>query len=94
MDYGLWNARHIDVDFSDFITFKIVFSNATWIIFGLESIRQVYIWSEINKLIIQSEYRKIGSFNQRVLASHAHGYMLQQQVYFKLTITYKACARN
>ena len=62
--------------FTDFIAFKstVVFSNVTGIIFGLESIRQVFIWLEINKLNIQSEYRKIGSFNQCVLVSHAHEY--------------------
>ena len=47
--------------FTDFIALEVVFSNVTGIIFGLGSIRQVFISSGINKLNIQSQYRKIGS---------------------------------
>ena len=44
MDYGLWNAKHNNVLFSLIsLLLKVVFSNVTGIIFGLVSIRQVFI---------------------------------------------------
>ena len=74
MDYGMHGI--LTSIFTDFIASKSSLFKCKGIIFGLGGIRQVFIWSGINKLNMQSEYRKIGSFNQHVLASHAHGYRL------------------
>ena len=49
---------------------KVFFSTVTERIHGLGSARRVWILPGNNKLNIQSEYRKIGSFNQRVSACY------------------------
>ena len=42
MDYGLWNAWHSLLSLISLLL-KVVFSTATGIIFGLGSIREVFI---------------------------------------------------